>query len=215
MPFLNTLDHLNDGDLTKAKIIGLVVNNNDPTGAQRIQVRISALHQGVEDSQLPWCRPIKNSGSSAGDINVEVPKLGSIAAIYIPNEDDNTNMYYEGCIPLDNTLPEIVAGIFPNCRCRVDQAGNVFFTNYETNTIYIIHQSGGFYQISASGCNIFSTGNFNLKVTGNLNMVASGQVNISGSSVNLNPSSNPASSLTSMPQPAPSAVSSVANLTEY
>jgi hypothetical protein len=209
----NTMDHLGDGDLGKSIVAGIVIDNNDKN--LRIKVRVSIMHQGVSDTDLPWCRPIWSKGSSSSSVDIDLPLIGSIAAIYIPSEDDNTNMYYLGAFPLDNSIPTIVASIFPNCDIRIDKVGNVWYTNFITNTIYMIHQSGAFFEINSSGITLLSIGDINLKAGGNINIDATGAVNITGSSVNLNPPSNPASSITSMPQPTPPALPNVSNLTDY
>jgi hypothetical protein len=212
--FTNPLENMNDGDMSKHIVPALVINNNDPTGAQRIKCRISVVHQGVTDDQIPWCRPIKNRFGSGGSQEINVPPMGSIAAIYVTHEDDTHNMYYLGVFTLDGSLPSMFKTIFPNCYGFVDPSGSVFLVNTMAKTMQIIHCGGAVVEISSSLVSIVSPGNVEVKAIGSANIFATGAVNIDGSSINLNGGANAASGLATNPQ-TPPALPSVSNLTDY
>lgn len=213
---LNPLDHMNDGDLTKAIVPALVIDNNDPEGKQRIKCRISIVHQGVIDDHLPWCRPIKSDSlGSSGVQTIRVPQIGSIAAVYIGSEDDNTNNYYLGVFSIDGTLPAAFMSIYPHCYGFVDENGSMFIVNTSAKTVAFYHCLGATLLISGSTINIVSSGAANVHAMGDANIYATGNVNIDGTSINLNGGSNGASGLTTSPQPTPHAPPTVTNLTDY
>jgi hypothetical protein len=213
MTVLNPQDYLNDGNLHNTVVAGLVIDNNDPDGGQRIKCRVSVLHQGIEDDDLPWCRPIKNE--MQGVMNIGVPRIGEIAALQYNTEDDNHNIYYLGVFVLNGTLPAIFQSIFPNCYGFVDSAGNVFIVNTATNTISLIHVTGAFVEITASTINVLSLGTLLIKAAGNVAISAGGNIDLDGGTINLNGGDNPAASLESQPQPAPPAPPNVSDLTDY
>jgi hypothetical protein len=204
-----------DNDQEKMTAPALVINNVDPLNAQRIKCRVSALHQNISDTELPWVRPIKDSRSSGGAVSVSVPPVGSIVAVEYVNSD-NSNMYWKGLFILDNSLPSDFASSFPNCYGFTDDNNNLYIVDTATKTITYTASNGTSFQINTSNLTLISNNPFYIKVVGDVDMSATGNVNIKGSTVNLNPSSTAADSLASSPRTAvtlPS--SSVSNLTNY
>ncbi len=194
---------------------GLVINNNDPLGAQRLQCRISTLHQGIADSDLPWCRPIRETGSSSGAVSVGVPAIGSIVGIEF-TEDDNTNMYWKGAFILNASLPSDFQASFPDCYGMVDANGNILIVDTKNKTANFTLYSGDSIQFTGSAINIIANTVFNIRSQGDINLSAAGSINLKGTTINTNPGSTAADGLTSAARSAPTMPSTnVSNLTEY
>jgi len=214
---LNPLEHLSEGDLNKAIVPGLVITNNDPSGGQKIQVRVSILHQGIADIDLPYARPIK-SGMVLGSgpvCTISVPPVGSIAALYITTEEDIYNIYYLGVFTLDGTLPSAFTSIFPNCYGYLDANGSLFVVNTATQTTTFTHCSGAIISVTSSAIDVISAGQVNVHATGTANIYGAGGVNIDGPTINLNGGVNPAIALATNPQTAPPPPPNVSNLINY
>lgn len=194
---------------------GVVVNNNDPLKAQRLQCRVSVLHQGIGDSDLPWCRPIREKGSSTGAVTVGVPAIGSIVSLEF-NENDNANIYWKGVFLFNNSLPEDFAASFPSCYGFVDANNNLFIVDTDNNSATFTLSNGTSISLNSSAMNVISNTVLNIRGTNDINLSAAGSVNIKGTTVNINAGSTSADSLTS---PARGAItmpaSSVSNMTEY
>ena len=185
----------NPSDAKSITYPGVVIDNNDPLGQQRIKCRISALHQGIADADIPWCLPIKNSGSSTGDINIGVPAVGSIAAIEFP-EDDNSNSYWKGVFTFNSSIPSDFTASFPQCYGRVDANNNLFIVDLANNSATMTFNNGTTILITATSVQIVAASTVLLRVNGDADISATGAVNIKGTTVNLNPSSTAADGLT-------------------
>jgi hypothetical protein len=201
-----------DADKTIAS--ALVINNKDPLNAQRLQCRVSALHQNISDANLPWARPIKDSRSSTGAVSVGVPPIGSLVAIEYINNDDS-NIYWKGLFILNNTIPSDFSS-FPNCYGFVDDNNNLFIVDIATKTIVFTSSNGTSFQINTSNLTIVSNNPILMRVTGDVDVSATGNVNIKGTTVNLNPTSTAADGITSVARGAITLPNtSVDNMTNY
>lgn len=193
---------------------GLVINNDDPSGQQRIQCRVSVMHRGIEDAHLPWCLPLRDSRNSTGSNVVGVPMVGSNVTLYFP-EDGNEFIYYVGTYPLKSGVPSEFQSGFPNVHGFIDQGNNLFIIDNKNNLVNFVHGATGTqFQITSSSVQIVTNSVFNIKVNGDFNVSATGNINLKGSNVNLNPSSTAADGLSSSTRAALTPPT-VSNLTEY
>ena len=181
-------------DLTGQILFGIVINNNDPKGIQRLQVRISLLHQGYVDSSIPWVLPIQTlfGGNAPGVGGFNVPVVGSKIAVYFP-ENDAVNTYWLGSsMDQSSKLADFTA---PTQYGWVDAAGNLFKVDTSAKTWTYDMVDGSYLQFSSGVLNIVTTGNLNVNVEGSCNINSSGTMNLNGSTINLNTGTNPAASL--------------------
>lgn len=84
--------------------LGVVENNNDPTEAGRVQIRIAGLHtpvkkrsvnEGIPTSELPWALPMMPvmAGGVSGLGYNGVPRQGDWVAIFFIGGDHNNPIY--------------------------------------------------------------------------------------------------------------------------
>ena len=201
-------DHL-DVENTKLQggiSVGIVINANDPMKLGRVQARIATLHSGNTDTQIPWVLPINTScyGNAPGiGTLVPPPVVGTKIAIFHPS-NDVTNTYYLGSmVDTSSTLATLAGSSYPNCYVHVNFAGDLIKIDSVTKTWTINLVDGTTFTFNNGNVSVVSSKGFNLKVNGDFNIDATGNVNISGTTVNLNPSSNAASSLSPTPRTAP------------
>lgn len=205
MTFSPLSDHFSDEKHYVGTIYsGRVVNNNDPLKLMRVKVRISLFHQNYPDEALPWCLPIIQapSGIGAGVGANYIPDPSSPVAVFVPLHDP-VNCYYLGCVPNSNSVLSDFATNYPNAYGYVDRAGNLFKVDTQSLTWTLNLVDGSYITFENGQLNIVTTKGLSMNIQGSANINASGAVNISGSSVNLNPSSNGASSLAAKPRSTP------------
>ncbi len=197
--------HLSNAkDYPLSILFGVVVNNNDPLFLQRVQVRISLLHQGYTDEQLPWCLPITNlapNGNSPSIGGCFVPAPSSPVAI-LTTMDDPTFCYYIGGTPQVEIDPAFKTN-YPNVYGFRDSAGNLLKVDTVAKTWLINLVDGSYIEFNNGQMNVVTTSNLQINVQGNCALNASGSVDINGSTINMQASGNPAASLTPQPQTPP------------
>ena len=213
--FKRIQDHLDseNSGLEGTLQIGIVVDNNDshntlkPGKFSRIKVRISLLHSGHSDSDLPWALPMMSSlfGAAPGIGTINIPAIGSKVGIFIPSNDP-TNTYYIGATSdASNTLAALAGANYPNVFVHQNAAGDLIFID-PVARIWILNMvDGTIIKIAGGMISIAASAGYKLNVTGDVDIMASGAVNISGTTVNLNPASNAASSVALVTRTAPAA----------
>ncbi len=196
MTFLHSLSDQESQsfNLTGQILFGIVVNNNDSMGIQRLQIRISLLHQGYADSSLPWALPIQTlfQGSAPGIGGFNVPVTGTKVAVYFP-ENDTTNSYWLGST--STTASKLADFTAPTQYGWVDAAGNLFKVDTVAKTWMYNMVDGSYLQFSNGTINIVASSELNINVTGSANINATGTMNINASTINLNTGTNPAANL--------------------
>lgn len=72
-------------------LLGVVVDNNDPTRTGRAKVRVRGLFDDIPDEDLPWANQtsVVSFGSKDGGGMISVPKIGSLVNVQF----DNGNWY--------------------------------------------------------------------------------------------------------------------------
>ena len=93
-PFFPADDHFEN-----PLFVGTVVNNNDPTFNYRIQVKITGLHDNIEDSHLPWAAKLDSSfmGMDGSTSLHSVPEKGSKVLLLAVGDNINS-LVYLGCL---------------------------------------------------------------------------------------------------------------------
>ena len=205
MTFSPIFSHINSSKIVFSIHTAIVVNNNDPLQLSRVQARISLLHQGYQDSQLPWFVPFafSPSGNTATLGSIYVPVNGASIGCLVA-ENDPTYCFYIGSTVTQANANSALLQDYPATYGFIDAAGNLCYVNTASNACSFNTVDGSYIFMQNGTLNIMGTSVLNINISGNCNINASGAVNISGSSVNLSPSSNPASSLQSNPQTKPS-----------
>lgn len=197
--------HDADKEYPLSLLFGIVVDNNDPLLLQRVKVRVSLLHQGYDDSQLPWCLPITNlapQGNAAGIGGCFVPANGSPVSL-ITTLYDPTFCYYIGGTSPVNLDPEFATN-YPNVYGFRDAAGNLLKVDTVAKIWTLVLADGSYIEFNNGVFSMVTSSNFELNVKGNLAINATGTVEINGSAVNIQDGGNSAASLSTTPQTTPS-----------
>jgi hypothetical protein len=213
MTFINSMgDTSSKYDLTSQILFGIVVNNDDPLRQQRLQIRISLLHQGYPDASLPWVLPIQsyNQGSAPGIGQVNVPVNGSKIAVYFP-ENDAVNTYYMGSTVVGTSVVADFTTNYPNAYGWVDSAGNMFKVDTVAMTwtwnmvdgSYIQFSSGTLNIVASNTLNVLINGNATINIEGTGTIAAAGPLNLFGNPLNLNQGAAPSSTLQPIPRAKP------------
>ncbi|HWY34471.1 MAG TPA: phage baseplate assembly protein V [Nitrosopumilaceae archaeon] len=192
----------------------IVINNNDPTKTQRVQYRISTIHQGRTDAELVWAIPIgwSTQGNSAGIGDISVPQIGAKILIFFPENDEHDTYYFADYHDKSTQIVELQEN-YPNSYGRIDSSGNLWLVNTQTNTVRFIHVTGSYIKINADGsteCGSQQT--LNVFAHGALNLRSAGAVNIDGTTVNINQGAAATLTMTARTRPAPV---NAANQTDY
>lgn len=87
---------------------GIVEDNNDPKGLQRIKVRIKELHGNLETPLLPWCIKDNNASTSNQTGTVCIPSIGQTVRIKFDNGDIYSPRYSTGLVNI--AVPEYLQG---------------------------------------------------------------------------------------------------------
>jgi hypothetical protein len=192
----------------------IVINNADDTGMQRLQIRVSQLHIGVQDTQLPWAKQVGNGrGNAAGCGTVDVPPIGTYGWCYFP-EDDQYHIYYMGSDNFANTKLSELMTDYPNTYGRIDLAGNLFMVNQTTGVFTIWMATGTQINLTTTNTTMYIQGDFLVKATGNIGLEAGGNMYLDAAQILQNSGDNPANSLTSTTR-TPPVIPPVANMTDY
>jgi phage baseplate assembly protein gpV len=166
-------------DYTGSLFLGRVVNNADPLGLGRFQVRIPGLY---EEGALPWVGSVRYSpfGVGKGFGMYGSPKVGSTAIIELQDGDANMPICH-GFILTDPDKDPAYAS--PDTWGYVDPSGNRLLVDMAAHTWTWTHSSGTTYNINAAG-DLTATvvGNQTINVQGNsvLNVQGNTEVHTSG-----------------------------------
>lgn len=160
-------------------LYGIVVDNNDPQGLDRIKVRIPELYD-PDKGEVPWCLPIKYSpfGQGSGWGVYGVPAIGSTVCIQIQQNN------FEYPVYIGTLLRNPGEGFgSPDVWGFKDPSGNSLHVNTKT-------QSWDFYQSSGISLHM-ENGNYSLKINGkcdinignDCNVIAGNNCNVKANSV--------------------------------
>lgn len=182
---LNTLhDQLdNIQDYNGKKLLGRVVNNQDPDGMNRFQVKIPGLY---EDGELPWVGMSRSSpfGSGPGFGTYGAPAIGALAIIELQGGDSHKPMCTGFSQQQTDKNPAFAAG---TTWGYADPNGTKLVVDTVAKTYTFTHVSGTTYTIDASGnLTAHTAGNVNITVTGNINITSTGTTTVKASAATIN-----------------------------
>lgn len=124
----------------------VILNDDSETGQklQRVRVRISQLHAGTVDADLPWALPfhlglIFNTPTVG---TVDIPAVGARIWVYCPANDTH-HLYYLGSrSQADVRLPELTAQNYPFVIAWIDQSGNRWYIDQFADVVDFWHVTG-------------------------------------------------------------------------
>jgi hypothetical protein len=70
-------------------LLGVVVNNDDPTRSGKAKIRVRGIFDEIPDEDLPWASQasVVSFGSKEGGGQISVPKIGSLVLVEFDNGD--------------------------------------------------------------------------------------------------------------------------------
>ena len=104
---------------------GEVINNQDPLGAGRCQIRIMSVYDGVDDECLPWaeyCDPFMQGQKGSGGFFV--PDPGSRVWCFFENGDHMQPVYFGGAPSAVDGTPSRTAVVGDTPRYGVEYTKN-------------------------------------------------------------------------------------------
>lgn len=179
--------------------VAIVVDNKDPYSPplQRVKIRISEIHTGLEDEHLPWampCAPVV-VGNTDGIGSVYVPVVGSKVYVFFQDNSPYFPVYIGYATSKDSQVEELLKEDYPHCYGYVDRSGNLKIVNTEKDTVYFCHVSGTSVHISKEGdlkvlvaktCEIHCQDKVRIVSKAEVYIDSAPEVNISGGVINLN-----------------------------
>lgn len=151
---MDNVSAIEPNNIGSQPVMGLVIDNNDPTQQQRIRVRIPSVLEGPTAS-MPWIGP--NAASPFG-INgpfgtVRVPAVGSLVTVWFQNGDLNFGLYLGSPVPKSfaDGMPGEFKNNYPFRYGGVDPKGTLYYTDYSTGEIFLRHWKGTTVKIDPEG----------------------------------------------------------------
>lgn len=89
---LNIKDAIKQRNSLDGEWLGTVVNNNDPLGRSRVQVKLDDLTKDIPNSDLPWYLVVNHPNTSSNS-HVSIPRISSRVLVEFPN-----NNIYDGIV---------------------------------------------------------------------------------------------------------------------
>jgi hypothetical protein len=197
-----------DDSKDEGYIIGVVTDNNDPLGINRIKVNVPNLFD-TNQGDVPWIGPAKKSPFGQGtDYGVYgSPAIGSKVRIRLQNNDPHYGIYEADEYVAADANPTFAS---PNTWGFKDPSGNQLLVNLETKGWQFTHSSGLMLNYDADGnrtsaipgneeetisgnethtvtgtLSISSTGAMSISSQANISITSSASITISGTSVNI------------------------------
>jgi hypothetical protein len=148
-----------------SKHIGQVVNNN-PTGnpntkgAEFVTIRITGIHDGVPDSDLPMFSPVRGGQPNAGTMGSigPIPPIGSTVIVsYDGGDEAGYNGNYVGTPGNQmQQVKEFTGGDttgknYPNVHATIDQSGNRTTHDHTRNLHTFEHNTGMQFSVDGMG----------------------------------------------------------------
>jgi hypothetical protein len=200
------VDNAFDDDADTNYLVGVVVDNEDPLGINRIKVTVPNMFSG-DPQDLPWIGPLPHSpfGIGSGYGVYGSPAIGSEVAIKLQNNDAHYGILEGSLLTVKNANPKFKS---PKRWGFKDPDGNELFVDMENHAWEFTTHTGTFIKHDAEGnLNIHVTqdevrhvtrdqtttvdrnvkltvgGNMVVEVTGDMQATVSGNaaVNVSGS----------------------------------
>ena len=182
------LDEELKNSYASGRILGKVVDNNDPKKWNRVRVEVPKLYGDTPVEELPWCTPrdISHAGNTSTCGSFGVPVLGSFVYVTLKDNDPNFPEWEGGPTATRTKKGEIQDTNYPFRYGHLDERGNYIYVDRQTDDIEILHKSGTKIHIAPNGAvtveivnneTIHVAGNVNLDIDGDLTANVDGNVN--------------------------------------
>jgi phage baseplate assembly protein gpV len=157
---------------------GVVVNNNDPLKAKRLQIRVDGPHDDIPDAKLPWaiCGVYQGRGCHPTADRVEIPIIGAELLVVFQQGDSQNPMYLGGVASVD-TVPDLFKPNYPHRSGWLVPNGTYFVVDEVANSLTIHHRG--------TTAVIDSGGNVQVNVVGTTTVVSAGNVLVQAPQVTL------------------------------
>jgi hypothetical protein len=170
-------------DLDKV-LLGVIVDNNDPTRSGRAKIRVRGVFDEIPDEDLPWASQssVVSFGSKEGGGQVSVPKIGSLVTVSF----DNGNWYapiFTATWGTDPTLVEAFSSD-PNGESYFGAHSLLFDTDAKPGPLKMIYQTnnGMLIELGESKFHLSYDGS-DLKV---IIKIKNNEINMDGSKIVIN-----------------------------
>lgn len=134
------------------RLIGKVVDNNDPNQFRRLKVEIKELWD-CPTADLPWCIP--DTLCVAGNTNTcggfGVPIVGSIVYVTLQDGDPHFPMWVGMPTNQQTKLSGVAATNYPHRYGIMDNKGNYWYVDRQTDDYEFYHKSGTKIHIDPDG----------------------------------------------------------------
>lgn len=173
----------NSADLKNVKLIGTVVDNNDPDMCERIRVTIPKLFDG-DPKNLPWVSPNKDgwfpNNLSHGCFGL-VPPIGT-KVIVVFQQGKPLYPMYEAYPHVKGQRPGEFTTNYLKRYGFKDPEGNLMFfdtTPGANPKFFFQHTAGVIFKIDANGdVTVTTTGKMNQHSDGDMTLTSNGNINI-------------------------------------
>ena len=179
--FRNILDDNQGPGTLEGKIVsGVVIDNNDPEKLFRVKVRLSEMHSGRPNGEIPWSMQFlfSNQGHTNQIGSICIPVIGAKVLIMFPEDDEHDSYYIADYHDKSSQIQELLVD-YPNVYGHIDASGNLWLVNTLRDTVTFIHVSGSYTKY-------FQNGDVEQGVAGNYYVKAIGSINLDGVTVNIN-----------------------------
>lgn len=157
---------------------GIVIDNNDPLGLDRVKCSVPELYN-PDIGPIPWIVPVKASmfGQGGGCGSFGVPPVGSTLIIALQENDANYPVYLGYFVSMQNKNPNP-----PGVHALVDQSGSTLKVDTNSNELTYSHVSGVTINMKDGNLSITASSNQTVKISGNVDYDVGGAFNIKASS---------------------------------
>lgn len=157
---------------------GIVIDNNDPLGLDRVKCSVPELYN-PDIGPIPWIVPIKASmfGQGSGYGSFGVPPVGSTAVIALQENDANYPVYLGYFVSMENKNSNS-----PGVHVLVDKSGSALTVDTNSNELTYKHVSGVTVNMKDGNLSITANGNNSIDIKGNVDYNVNGSFNIKANS---------------------------------
>ena len=149
--------------MKKAKVLSAsVVDNKDPKMMGRVKLRISSMHDGVPDEDLPWAIP---QNGSSGNGSTDIPTIGESVYVEFPDGDYHEPQY-KGNVINSNNLANVFKTNYPNRKGFVSQYGMTFYRDETNGDVHFSSPNGISIDFQSDGITINTTGSLTINIGG-------------------------------------------------
>lgn len=163
----------------RQNMVAKIVDNNDPKQMGRVKCRIPLMHDGVSDSDLPWCNPqVQSTGKGSSDI----PSIGEEVFVTFPNGDAHEPIYMGNVQTSQNLHPALKTN-YPNRKGYASEFGFVFYRDETDGSIFFSSPNGVTFFITGSDLKVITASSLTVEVGGMSCVVDGSGINITGGDV--------------------------------